>query len=177
MPTLEDVIRGRRSIRRYAPEDVTDAVLLEVLDMARHAPSSMDGQPWRFVVVRERATRARIAAIKNLHCPAEKRAYSADFLLEAPVIVLVGVERERSYGRGRESAILATGTLLLAAHAKGLAGVYLSASDDGTLAAELAALLELPGSIEPVTLVALGHPAETPAPRRLRPLSEMLLNA
>ncbi len=174
--TFQDAVRSRRSIRRYANRSVPDALLVDVLDLARHAPSSMDGQPCVFVVVRDPTLKARIVALKNAACPPGKRAFPADFLLEAPVVVAVCVDRTRGHDRVRENGVLVTGHLLLAAHAAGLGGVYLSAYEshgDG-LSRDLAALLRLPESVEPVTLVPLGFPAEAPPPKALRPLGELV---
>jgi nitroreductase len=172
----EEVLRTRRSIRRYEPRAVPERLILELLDLARHAPSSMDGQPWAFVVVKDAERKRRMAALKNAHCPPAKSAFPADFLEAAPVVVVVCVERARAHQREREDGVLATAWLLLAAHAHGLGGVYLSASqpDDGRLTAALKELLELPEGIDPVTLVPLGFPDERPGAKTLRPLDELL---
>ena len=52
MNTL-DVIAARRSIRRFADRPVPDEALQTILTAAIRAPSGMNRQPWRFVVVRE----------------------------------------------------------------------------------------------------------------------------
>lgn len=175
MVSLEEAIRGRRSVRRYTDRHVPPAMLDELFDLARHAPSSLGGQPCWFLVLRDPGMRRHLADLKNAHCPPEKRHYPADYLADAPVVVMVGVERARAHGRGRESAILATGTLLLAAHGHGLSGVYLSAYSDGTtLADEMAVLFGLPAEVEPVTLIPLGYPAEEPPPKTLRPLAQLI---
>jgi len=137
----------------------------------------MNDQPCCFVVVRHGETKRRLAALKDAHCPVEKRAaYPADFLAEAPVVVAVCVERSRAHGRARENGILATAYLLLAAHERGLAGVYLSAyQPEGTaLALEIARLLDLPPEIEPVTLIPLGYPAEGPPPKAMREMTALI---
>jgi nitroreductase len=176
-PTLEETVRGRRSIRRYSPREVREDVVMEILDLARHAPSSMDGQPCCFIVVRERAILERLADIKNDHCALDKRdAYPAHFVASAPVVVAICVERKRAHGRERENGILAAAHLLLAAHARGLGGVYMTAyqADDPVLEREIRDLLGLPPSVDPVALIPLGFPAEEPAPKELRPLGELV---
>jgi nitroreductase len=175
--TLPELIRSRRSIRSYQERAVPDDLLSEVLDLARHAPSSMNDQPWRFIVVREARLKRGLAQAKSAHSPDAKRtAYPADFLARAPVVIAVCVDRRRAHQRGRESGILATAFLLLAAHDAGLGAVYLSAyqSQGEALELEIRRLLALPPEIEPVTLVPLGFPAEMPAPKPLRPLSEQV---
>jgi nitroreductase len=174
--TFEESIRSRRSIRRYQPREVPDSLVTEILDLCRHAPSSMNGQPWCFIVIRDPETKRRLATIKSEHCPPEKRAYTADFLAAAPVMIAVCVERDRSYGRERENGILATAYLLLAAHQRGLGSVYLCAYQphDPALRLEIHRLLRLPAEIEPVTLIPLGFSAEIPAPKEMRSLPEMI---
>jgi nitroreductase len=174
--SFEEVVLQRRSIRRYQQRDVPEAVIAEILETTRQAPSSMNGQPWCFVIVRDAETKRRISELKNRFCPPEKRSFSADFLSQAPVIMVVGVERSRSFGRELENGVLATAWLLLAAQRQGLGSVYLSAYQphDRGLEVELGELVHLPEDIQPVTLLPLGYPAETPATKELRPLSEML---
>lgn len=173
---VDDAIRQRRSIRSYEDREVPDELVEELLGLTRHAPSSMDGQPWRFVVVRDLATKEGIAAAKNDACPPAKRGYPADFLVGAPLLVAICVETERSFDRAHENGILAAATLMLAATARGLGSVYLSAYRNGDcgLQSRIGALLRLPEGFEPISLVPLGYPSERPGPRRLRPLAAMI---
>jgi nitroreductase len=174
--TVRDVIVRRRSVRSYRRDTIPDAVLHELIDLARRAPSSMDGQPCHFLVVRDRGTRARLAAIKARHCPDEKRGYPCDFVADAPVVIAVCVDRERSHERGLENAALAAAFLLLAAADRGLGAIYLTAqrAGDPGLAADVKALFALPPHLDPIALIPLGHPAETPTPKTLRPLAEIV---
>jgi nitroreductase len=174
--TLDDVIRARRSVRAYTPETIPPAQLEELLDLARCAPSSMNGQPWIFVVVRRPEVKAALARLKNAYCPADKREYPADFLTAAPVIVAICVAVQRAWRREIENGVLAAAFLILAAASRGLAAVYLSAyqRDAPGLAAEISQLLELPADVQPVCLVPLGYPAEPPPPKALRPLGELI---
>ena len=174
--TGEQLLKSRRAVRCYEPRPVPDQLIESILDTARYAPSSMNGQPWCFIVVRNPATKQALAHLKNAYCPPGKQAYPADFLAEAPAIVAIGIERQRAHQRERENGVLAAAYVMLAACALGLGSVFLSAyqpSDPG-LAREIATLLGLPDGIEPVALVPLGFPAESPAPKVLRALSEIV---
>ncbi len=51
------VIQDRRSIREYTAEPVSDQDLDMILEAARLAPSGENAQPWRFVIVKDDATR------------------------------------------------------------------------------------------------------------------------
>jgi nitroreductase len=48
---LSEVIKGRRSVRRFRPEPVPRDVIEKILELAQWAPSGMNRQDWRFIVV------------------------------------------------------------------------------------------------------------------------------
>ena len=173
---VERAIRLRRSIRHFAARDVSPSVVKRLLDLARRAPSSMNGQPWHFVVVRDPATKRAIADIKNRHCPPEKRAFPADFVARAPVVVVICVDVERSHDRELENGVLAAGHLLLAARALGVGSVYLSAhtAERPALRADIKELLDIPTAVEPISIVPLGYPARRPDAKELRDLGAMI---
>jgi nitroreductase len=50
-PIVDDVIRARRANRRFLPRDVPARMVREILDVARHAPSASNIQPWKCYVV------------------------------------------------------------------------------------------------------------------------------
>ena len=62
MPGFLELVRTRRSVRKYADTPVPRAVLERCLEAARLAPSACNSQPWTFVVVDEPALRSRLAA-------------------------------------------------------------------------------------------------------------------
>lgn len=173
---LADAIRGRRSIRRYEDRAVPDAEIERLVDLARHAPSSMNGQPWHFIIVRSQRTKDALATIKNNFSPPEKRAYPADFIRSAPVIIVVGVETARSYGRDVENSVFAAAPIMWGACATGLSCVYMSAymSDKPGLADAIRRELDIPAGVEPISIIPVGYPAAPPEPRALRPLRDIL---
>ena len=173
---LNDVIVTRRSCRRYGPTPVSDTVIASLLDLARHAPSSMDGQPWHFLVIRDPASKARLVEIKNRYCPPAKQQYPADFLADAPAIVLVCVDLSLSFGRHLEDGVLAAFSLMLAATRHGLGTVYLSAisAEQPRLTTDIRELFAIPDTILPISLIPLGYPAEDAKLKALRPLQDMI---
>lgn len=60
-----DIVLLRRSVRRYLPDPVPEEVLRTVLEAGRQAPSGEDAQPWRFIVVRDKATIAELGRISG----------------------------------------------------------------------------------------------------------------
>lgn len=173
---FRDVLGARRSVRRFSSREVPEELVREVLECALLAPSSMNGQPWSFVAVRRPETKRRVAAIKNRCCPPEKAEFRADFLEEAPVLIVTCIERNKAHDRGLETGVLATAHLLLAAADRGLGSVYLSAyrTDAPDLADDLRRLLGIPEGVDPVTIVPLGFPGEIPAPKEVRRVDEVL---
>ena len=65
-------------MRSFASESLPDDVLDRILDAARIAPSAVNMQPWRFIVVKDAATRSRIAQL----------AHEQEFVGQAPVVVV-----------------------------------------------------------------------------------------
>ncbi|HJX34325.1 MAG TPA: nitroreductase family protein [Desulfatiglandales bacterium] len=175
---LIEAIKGRRSIRRYRDRKVQDSVVKELLDLALHAPSSMNGQPWHFIVIRDDKTKKRLAKIKNRYCPAEKKMYQADFLRNAPVIIVICVDRQGSYDRGVENAVLAAANIMLGAYSMGLGSVYMSAyrANDTKMSEEIREILKIPPDMDPITIIPLGYPDELPEPKTITILKEVVSN-
>lgn len=173
---IDETIKGRRSIRRYQDRDIPDSVIKELLGLATYAPSSMNGQPWYFIVVRTERAKQQLAEIKNRYCPTEKQDYKADFLCKAPVIIVVCVDKEKSYEREIENGVLATANIILGAANRGIGSVYMSAYKDSEprLSDEIAELLSIPKNIDPVTLIPLGYPDETPEPKKIKSLDNII---
>lgn len=172
------MVEARRCVRKFSPTDVSEELLKSLIECALRAPSSMNGQPWYFILVRSRETKRQLAELKDKYCPVEKREYPAGFLEEAPVIVITCIERAKAFDRGLESGVLATGHLLLAAANYGLTGVYLSAYKTGTpeVADDIRKLMGLPADIDPVTIVPIGYPGEAPEPKSIKSAEEVIFH-
>jgi nitroreductase len=173
---FSEVVRGRRSVRKFQNRPVPDSEVEFLIDLARHAPSSMNGQPWHFVIVKSADTKAALVEIKNRYCPPEKQAYPADFLLKAPLIIIVCVEKSRSFGREIENSVMAASLLMQGAHSRGLGTVYMSAymSSEPKLSKAIQKELGLPAGFAPVSILPLGYPDEIPRAKELRPVKEII---
>jgi len=169
---IDETIRGRRSIRQYRNQDIGDSIIEEILDLARQAPSSMNGQPWHFTVVRKYETKRKLAEIKNKYCPPEKRMYRADFIQNASAVIIVCVDKDKSYDRGIENGVLASANILLTAYNKGLGSVYMSAykTDEPEVSREIREVLGIPEHMDPISIIPLGYPDETPEPKNMKSL-------
>ncbi|MFZ7111749.1 MAG: nitroreductase family protein, partial [Desulfatiglandales bacterium] len=57
---LLDLIKGRRSFRRFRPEPIPRESILKILEAGRHVPSAGNAQPWEFLVVEDKAVKKDI---------------------------------------------------------------------------------------------------------------------
>ena len=58
---LMDLMRQRRSLRRYRAEPVPNEYIEQILEAAIWAPSAHNRQPWRFALISKAATKERLA--------------------------------------------------------------------------------------------------------------------
>lgn len=159
LPAL-DLILGRRSIRVYRPGAVDDATVKRLLQAAMAAPSAAAKYPWHFVVVREPSTLARLAeALPN-----------GSMLATAALGIAVCGDLELAHDRQLsyllQDCSAATENLLLAAHGLGLGACWLGVHPREERVRRLTTILDLPGTVIPVAMIALGWPGETKAPRQ-----------
>jgi F420 biosynthesis protein FbiB-like protein len=193
--TLLHWLEGRRTVRRFEDRPLPRELLERILRTACTAPSAHNRQPWRFAVVSTGETRRKLTDCmaeefrRDLHADGlpegevETRiARGVDRLLHAPgAVALCSTMAEMDhYADPRrdqaertmalQSASLAGGHLLLAAHAEGLGACWMC----GPLFAPQAVrdALDLPADWEPQALIVLGWPAEQPTARERRPFED-----
>lgn len=155
MDALEAIFT-RRSIRTFAEQAVSDEHIETLLRAGMAAPSAGNQQAWEFVVIDDRAV---LEAIPRVHPYAQMCA-------QAPLTLAVCAEpsREKYAGFWIQDCSAATQNILLAAHALGLGAVWLGIAAGGERARAVAQLLKLPDGIEPLALIAVGHPSESKEP-------------
>ena len=153
---MDDPVLSRRSIRKYTGEPVDDATVERLLHAAMAAPSAGNQQPWRFVVIRDRATRT---AVTEVH------PYSR-MLPEAAVAILVcGDPTSCKWPQmWEQDCAAATENLLIEAELLGLGAVWLGVHPIVERVDGIRALLGIPESVVPFAIVPLGHPAESKPP-------------
>lgn len=148
---LYEVIRTRRSVRRYRPDPIPQEVLDRVLDAARIAPSGSNRQPTRLIVVSD-------ARIKEKLVP---MCHDQAFIATAPVVICA-VGRNIKYDRGEwmgdyamiVDVAIVVDHLTLAARAEGLGTCWIGSFNN----ADLREFLALPEDVNVVALTPLGYP-------------------
>jgi nitroreductase len=182
MPDFFDVLKGRRSVRSYSEEPVSEEQLQELVDLAILAPSAMNLQPWRFTVITNRQALADVnTRVKEILCEqhiAEKMkmenlqaALSApDFSIfyHAPALVVITAEKGNTVAA--IDCQLAAENLFLAAHARGLGTCYMGFLFFGQEDPKVREALRIPDGHEMVAACCVGHPAAMPeGPPQRRP--------
>ena len=149
-------ILSRRSVRHFTDEPVGDAELESLLRAAMQAPSAGNGQPWFFIVMNDHSVMDEVTKFHP----------SSGAIKEAPVAVLIcGDESlEGKTGRWMMDCAAASQNMLLAAHALGLGSVWLGIHPDPARIEGVTRLMGLPPHVHPLSIIAIGHAAETPEP-------------
>ncbi len=115
---VEEAIRARRTIKAYAPQPIPRETLEELLDLARWAPNHHLTNPWRFRVVGP----GTLERLKSAAGPeAASKLDRAPTLVVATAVLTGDPEQDEE---DLHAAGVATYIVLLAAHARGLAGYW-----------------------------------------------------
>lgn len=201
---LLELLKQRRSIRRFKPDPIPDGYLEKILEAGRWAMSGANAQPWEFIVVRDRQTRNKIAEawleprresysieqthIEELRHPQFIRPPTAPTFTDAPVLIVVLGDR-----RTLQASVLSTNFLPGegvpgAAYLKNVANAtqYLHlavaalglgsqwVSINNMMEHSLKAILAVPAMLDIHTIVAVGYPAYEPKPAYRRELDEIV---
>ncbi len=154
------VIKTRRSVREFGSDPVDEAVIRDVVDCGRLAPSAHNKQLWEFVVVRDAAMRGQLKEVMD----------HGKFLDQSPVCIAVFCRAESYYVEDGSAAIE---NILLAARAHGLGSCWI-AGDKKPYAATIGEMLGAPEGVKLVGVVALGYATGEPKMPRKRTLDEVL---
>lgn len=177
-----EAITGRRSVGRVQPDPIPRELVAELLEAAVRAPNHHLTEPWRFVVLagdaRGAVGEAHARAVARLRpgLPEAGLAKEAARLLRAPVVVACVVRPSAddpiAAREDRDAVAAAVQNLLLAAHGRGLGGMWRTGAMVDEPEVREALGLE-PGDAV-VAFVYLGRPgAEEPPPTARRPVAEV----
>lgn len=149
-----EIIKKRRSIRKYQPKPVEDGKLNEILKAAMFAPSSMHRRPWEFIIVKDKPTKEKLS---------QATPY-ASFAKKAP-LVLILCANQTSDPRWVEDLSIAAAHIYLEATNQGLGTCFIQIRDAKTPGGEGAEeyvrnLIKVPKRIRVLCLMPLGYPAE-----------------
>jgi nitroreductase len=173
MAEFSEVIKGRRSIRKYQDREVSAEQLKSVLEAVQWSPSWANTQCWEVVVVKDPAIRQTLQETLAKGNPATKA------VVDAPVLLaMCGKLASSGYYKNEVTTKfgdwllfdlgIATQSLCLAAHDLGLGTVIVGLFDHD----KAGAALKLPAGYDVVTLIPLGYPAKESSPPKRREIIE-----
>lgn len=162
------VIRDRRSIRKYKDIPVEREKIEQVLDAARLAPSWKNMQCWRFLVLTDADRRTAVLGAFPDDNPGKKA------IATAPVLIVVCADpAESDVENGIEYFVADTAIAFehacLAAHALGLGTCWMGWYDESMIKG----VLGIPAHIRIVGITPLGYPDQEPKPRPRKELGEI----
>lgn len=164
---LSDAIRQRRSIRKFSPQPVPKALLLELIQAGAVAPSASNLQAWQFVVIDEPELVRKVDL------------FSPGLSGNPPVIITICSDMNYAQQHGSPNsevygcimdASMAAENIMLRALDLGLGTCAIKSYN----AAAVSKILRLPEHFRMELLISVGYPDGIVKPRRLRPLEEVL---
>jgi nitroreductase len=153
-----DAVRTVRAVRAYQGKPVPPDTIRRIVEAGRLTGSSMNGQPWHFIVVENRDTLRRLGAL----------ARSGPYVAQATLAVVVAIEKTKF---GVSDASRAIQSMILTAWSDGVGSNWV-----GFLGfSEVKPVLGIPDSLEVLAIVPFGYPAQPRAKGRKqrKPLSEV----
>lgn len=160
---IEECIKDRRSVRRYASKQVSWINISQILEAGTYAPCSGNIQNYYFIVVKNRKNRESITRACNDQL----------WMLEAPIFIAVCNDQEKIkkfYEEYHErysiqNCAAAIENMLLMAHSLGLSACWVGSYDE----IALQRILKLPDRVKVEAIITLGHSNQKP--KELRKLS------
>ncbi|HZR80476.1 MAG TPA: nitroreductase family protein [Candidatus Binatia bacterium] len=198
---LADAMSTQRAIRRLKPDPVDDALVLRLIELAQKAPTGGNAQNWEFIVVKDRAVKAKLGRLNRMAWTIyggigrrmfrsdekmmrilEAVQWQADHFEEIPVLVVACLRGGRAPFPIPLPAIAVSSTygsiypavqnLLLAARAAGLGAALITLPLWSHFLARRA--LGLPWNVSPCAVVPLGWPRGRYGPTTRRPVGEVV---
>ncbi len=165
--SISALLRKRRQVYAFKARPIPEKVITTILEDAIHVPSAGFTQDFDLIVVRNAATRKRLAGAARESGYLTLGLSKSDFISTAPVIVVPCANKKRyedKYGTAEDSRRLpwwlidagfASLALILSAFEHGLAASFLGALDDG----QVAEILDLPEdhSVIPLAIIPMGY--------------------
>ena len=156
---LLEIMKHRRSVRKYTGEKIEEEKLQQILTAALLAPSGRDMRPWEFVVVRDKETLSKLS---------KAREHGAEMLAGADCAVVVFGDESKT-DVWTEDCCNAMAHMYLMASALGVGCCWIQGrlrkTPEGILTEDYVRdLLDVPSQYRLEAIMSLGMPAETPAP-------------
>lgn len=164
-PIIEAIYK-RRSIREYTNDEVTPEQLREIVRAGAWAPSGLNNQPWRFVIVRDPAVREQLAG----------ETHYSHIIKAAPAVIAVFLDKGAMYDevKDHQAAGACIQNMLLAVEAMELGAVWLGQilkNKD-----KVNEILSLGNEYDLMAVLAIGHPIHRNQQSTRKEIDELILS-
>ena len=185
------IIKSRRSVRKFKPDLIPEEHISKILNAARSAPTSGNQQPWKFIVIQDRGKiealkteciSQSLSAFKKRKKPDEKeleaqRKKVDDYfsgLLAAPVHIIVLTDNKSKWPSYNEKdGALAAGYLILAARALGYGTTFMTDSISEKITKKVC---HIPDTYSRICFIPVGIPENWPEPPEKKSLQELIID-
>ncbi|KKG07339.1 nitroreductase [Methanosarcina sp. 2.H.A.1B.4] len=159
-----DTILNRRSVREFTDRPISKEEINTILNAGRWAPSGLNNQPWRFIVVRNPET---------IHKLSECTHYSS-IIAGAPLLIAAFLDTEHSYNRTKDIQAIGASiqNMLLACCELGLGAVWLG--EILNQSEKVNSIIECPSKLELMAVLAIGEPVSKERTSTRKALSEIV---
>ncbi|MCI5128866.1 MAG: nitroreductase family protein [Candidatus Electrothrix sp. AUS3] len=163
---IQQTIKERRSIREFTEEPVEPELLHKIITAGIWAPSGLNNQPWRFVIIQDHEIAPRLASLTH---------YS-HIIEAAPALIAVYLDTEKMYDsvKDYQAAGACLQNMLLAAHELGLGAVWLGQILKNKQ--QVNDVLQLSEQYDLMAVVALGYPLHRNQQSQRLPLADFILH-
>lgn len=158
-------ISQRSSVRAYKATDVEEDKLKKILEAGRLSPSASNRQEWKFIVVRDKETKKKLA----------KAAFGQTFIGEAPIVIVAcGTESKTIMACGQPAytvdVSIACAFMILQAYELGLGTCWIGAFKED----EVKKILKIPEEVRVVAMTPLGYPDQPPSQKSRKDLDQIV---
>jgi nitroreductase len=158
-------IRERSSVRAYKGTSIEEDKLKKILEAARLSPSSSNRQEWKFIVVKNKETKKKLA----------NAAFGQSFIGEAPVVIVACATESKLIMLCGQPAhtvdvSIACAFMLLQAYELGLGTCWIGAFNED----EVKEVLKIPEHIRVVAMTPLGYSNQPPSQKSRKDLDQIV---
>jgi nitroreductase len=153
-----EAVRTLLAVRRYQDRPVPENVLRRIVEAGRLTASSMNMQPWHFIVVQDRDTLRQLGAL----------APTGPYIAQAPLAIVVAIDKTRFAVSDASRAIQ---SMLLTAWSEGVSSNWVGF---GGLE-DVKALLNIPAELDLLAILPFGYPVDAVGrgKKQRKPLGEV----
>jgi nitroreductase len=158
-------ISQRSSVRAYKDTDIGEEKLKKILEAARLSPSSSNRQEWKFIVVKNKETRKKLA----------NAAFGQSFIGEVPVVIVACATESKSIMACGQPAYtvdisIACAFMILQAYELGLGTCWIDAFKED----KVKKILKIPEHVRVVAMTPLGYPNQPPSQKFRKSLDQIV---